>query len=306
MIENIDYIVCQICKKQFRKITGLHLKLHNINMFLYRQKFPNAKLECSKVSVKKNEKVNKSKKIMICQDCNKETEKFKNFGHKLVLCDSCKEKRKTKENKRRSKKPKDYIECLECGKFVGRLNNEHLSHHNLTVQEYKIKHPLAVTTSENVWKKSTRNNKTKGTKIEKLVEKVLISLKVNFVKNSGIFARPDLLVDKLCIFADGDYWHCNPNIYSPDYYNKKVHKLAKEIWEIDKQNNKKLKSLGYMVLRFWEYDLNRSPIECIKIIEKAIGSGAFISDDDRKLRELLEDLLESNILQSRFFKLNQA
>ena len=46
MIENIDYIVCQICKKQFRHI-GTHIqKIHHLSRWEYLNQFPNAKLVC--------------------------------------------------------------------------------------------------------------------------------------------------------------------------------------------------------------------------------------------------------------------
>ncbi len=54
------------------------------------------------------------------------------------------------------------------------------------------------------------------------------------------------------IECHGDYWHCNPLKYSPDYYNRLVHLTAKEIWERDSEKKKLLESAGYSVEVIWE------------------------------------------------------
>lgn len=56
---------------------------------------------------------------------------------------------------------------------------------------------------------------------------------------------------KICIFADGDYWHNLPNIIKKD-----------------KRVNKKLKKLGWTVLRFWGHEINDDLNFCInKVLE---------------------------------------
>ena len=55
----------------------------------------------------------------------------------------------------------------------------------------------------------------------------------------------------------GDYWHCNPTIYSDDFYHDQVHKTANEIWEFDKQRISDFKEAGYSVDVVWESDLNK-------------------------------------------------
>jgi len=54
----------------------------------------------------------------------------------------------------------------------------------------------------------------------------------------------------------GDYWHCNPLKFKPDYYHKRMKKTAKEIWEKDGERIKLLESLGYSVKIIWENDWN--------------------------------------------------
>ena len=63
--------------------------------------------------------------------------------------------------------------------------------------------------------------------------------------------------------VNGDYWHCNPDSYDPDYFHKAKNLTAKEIWEYDNQRNKHLQSLGYDVIIIWEKDI-RQPDFCVK------------------------------------------
>lgn len=48
MVENIDYVVCQICNKQMKQITYKHLKHHNITSKEYQELYPNSLIRCIK------------------------------------------------------------------------------------------------------------------------------------------------------------------------------------------------------------------------------------------------------------------
>jgi hypothetical protein len=52
----------------------------------------------------------------------------------------------------------------------------------------------------------------------------------------------------------GDYWHCNPIRYKPDYYNDSTGKTAQEMWNNDKVRLEQLRALGYTVEVIWEND----------------------------------------------------
>ena len=47
-IENVDYVVCPICLKKFKRISVSHLKRHNLTMVGFRKQFPNKSLVCEK------------------------------------------------------------------------------------------------------------------------------------------------------------------------------------------------------------------------------------------------------------------
>jgi very-short-patch-repair endonuclease len=59
---------------------------------------------------------------------------------------------------------------------------------------------------------------------------------------------------KHIIEVHGDYWHCNPTIYSENFINK-TGITAKEKWNKDTDRKMYLESQGYKVTIVWESDL---------------------------------------------------
>lgn len=53
---------------------------------------------------------------------------------------------------------------------------------------------------------------------------------------------------------NGDYWHCNPNIYAPNFFNSKVGKTAQEIWKRDQIKNNLILKRGFRLHVIWESD----------------------------------------------------
>jgi DNA mismatch endonuclease Vsr len=125
------------------------------------------------------------------------------------------------------------------------------------------------------------------TKPEKYLQSLLQDKKIkfethrNFVKRGiHIYGQPDIFIEpNICIFMDGDYWHCNPHDY---VYKKRLQpgfkpndiitgkKYAKDKWASDKNVNNKLKEKNYVVLRFWQSELEANPEKYIQKILKLI------------------------------------
>lgn len=57
--------------------------------------------------------------------------------------------------------------------------------------------------------------------------------------------------EKIIIECFGIYWHADPKVYSSDYFNKTIKKLAKQIWEEDSDRLDYLRSEGYCVIVIW-------------------------------------------------------
>jgi G:T-mismatch repair DNA endonuclease (very short patch repair protein) len=57
---------------------------------------------------------------------------------------------------------------------------------------------------------------------------------------------------KLLIEFNGDYWHCNPEKYSPDFYHHVKKIPASDIWYQDKKRLETITSFGYRIVVIWE------------------------------------------------------
>jgi hypothetical protein len=64
----------------------------------------------------------------------------------------------------------------------------------------------------------------------------------------------DIRVGNKLIEYNGDYWHCNPNMYSPEFVNKRLSKSAQEVWDRDKNKMLLAEEFGYTVYTIWEQD----------------------------------------------------
>lgn len=75
---------------------------------------------------------------------------------------------------------------------------------------------------------------------------------------------------KKVIEFNGDYWHCNPLIYSANYYNTTKKQLSACIWAYDNIKHDYIKKLGYELLIVWEstYRKDKTKIlnDCINFI----------------------------------------
>jgi very-short-patch-repair endonuclease len=54
----------------------------------------------------------------------------------------------------------------------------------------------------------------------------------------------------------GDYWHCNPAIYTDDFIHPFFKMTAQERRALDEKRKQFLESLGYTVTIVWESDLD--------------------------------------------------
>lgn len=97
--------------------------------------------------------------------------------------------------------------------------------------------------------------------IETKVYNILTSLRVSFKIQANVDKyNVDFLVDdKYIIECYGDFWHCNPERYKPDYFNRGKRKLAKDIWKRDACRKELFEEQGYKFLSLWETDINKHP-----------------------------------------------
>ena len=122
-----------------------------------------------------------------------------------------------------------------------------------------------------------RQVKNKDSAIEITLRKELWRRGIRYRKNaSKVFGKPDLafIGKKVAVFCDSEFWH------GYDWENKqKEIKSRREFWipkiernmARDLEVNDKLKSEGWIVLRFWGKEIKSDVSRCADIIEKTLS-----------------------------------
>ncbi len=77
--------------------------------------------------------------------------------------------------------------------------------------------------------------------------------------------RPDFVFheDRLAVFVAGDFWH---GWRFPQWRDKLSEKWEAKIEETrrrDAKNHRRLRRMGWKVIRIWEHQIRRSPEECL-------------------------------------------
>jgi hypothetical protein len=101
---------------------------------------------------------------------------------------------------------------------------------------------------------------------EKLEETgALMGSTEKYIRDESVVFKYDFCVkSKLKIIEfNGDYWHCHPNAYSPDFYHIIKKMTAQEIWDYDKKKEDLARSKGYDYLVIWESEYKLFPEETI-------------------------------------------
>jgi len=205
--------------------------------------------------------------------------------NKKQLCKKCSLKQQTGEGnpfygKTHTQDSKEKISKSRKGKGVGNSNS-------MSNPKWRKK------ASKNLKKKwdsgemeharKIMSNKLKETRRLGKIKSIIRSKKekdiINEIKKLGYTVKHSYRVDtKICdifipkinliIEYNGDYWHCNPKKYKPEYYHQVKKKTAKELWEYDKNKIDLIKGYGYNLEIVWESDLREDNTLINKLIKK--------------------------------------
>lgn len=118
--------------------------------------------------------------------------------------------------------------------------------------------------------------KLKNGSLEVLVQRELRARGLRFKRHVRTLpGRPDIVfaTEKLAVFVDGDFWH---GWRLPTW----EHKLS-AFWRDklranrlrDRQNFRKLRSLGWKVLRLWQHEMEHDIDRCMRRIENNLAGG---------------------------------
>lgn len=116
----------------------------------------------------------------------------------------------------------------------------------------------------------------KDTSIEVKLQEGLKRLDIPFEPHKPIFGQPDIFIEpNICIFADGCYWHgCEECFDINDMNGMQRARKVRDILVIQKLTND-----GYVILRFWEHDINENAKECIEKIVSCLAVTPLVRTD---------------------------
>lgn len=115
--------------------------------------------------------------------------------------------------------------------------------------------------------------KSHDTNIEITLRKALWHKGVRYRKNYKICScKPDIVISKhkIAIFCDGDFWHGkeNPDIVKNNkaFWTEKI----KRNMERDLENTIELRDNCWIVLRFWESEIQTNLLDCVNNVLNAL------------------------------------
>ena len=123
-------------------------------------------------------------------------------------------------------------------------------------------------------KQTQRSGKIKSVIVSKKEKEIVKELKELGYKTISSYRVDSKICDiyipslNLIIEYFGDYWHCNPKKYEPDYYHQIKKKTAKELWEYDKNKIDLAVEKGYNLEVVWESDYKSDKTIINKLIKK--------------------------------------
>jgi len=114
--------------------------------------------------------------------------------------------------------------------------------------------------------------RSKGTQIELTMKRALEEQGIEFDYQPKVFGTPDFLIPpNIAVFCDSSFWHGRN-------WNKLKKKLPKGYWRAHIEENRKrdklvnvqLQKEGYVVFRFWDYQIVKHMNRCIGKIQKTL------------------------------------
>ena len=126
-------------------------------------------------------------------------------------------------------------------------------------------------------RKNMQAIKSKDTSIEIALRTALWHRGIRYRKNyKQLPGKPDIAITKyrIAVFCDSDYWHGydwenrHQRIKSNrDYWIPKIERNMAR----DKEITAQLQAMGWIVLRFWEWQIKKRLNECVDVVIKTIA-----------------------------------
>lgn len=289
-----DYVECKICNKQFSRITPTHLKQHNMTVKEYTSRFGKDPSILSCDSLRKKYSITRESLIERYGEVDG-TKRWESYCEKQRVSNTFEYKKQkygwSKEkfdeyNKSRS------ITKTNCIKRHGRdrglvIWNEYVERQKyagVKLEYFIEKYGADIGTEKynsmlraKIYRPNCTNNgiyySTTSVELFKKLDDTSDFVFYAGKNNEYIIEIEQKLYSidffdvrtKRAIEFYGDYWHCNPDKYDPNFFHKQRHKLAREIWELDNSRIETLKKYDNIsVLVVWEFDYINNKADTIR------------------------------------------
>ena len=120
-----------------------------------------------------------------------------------------------------------------------------------------------------------RRVKNKDSAIELALRKELWNRGLRYRKNvKSVYGKPDIafIGKKIAVFCDSEFWHGYAWEITQDEFQSRrdfwIPKIERNM-QRDQEVNEKLRSNGWIVLRFWGKQIKRDVVACADEIERA-------------------------------------
>ena len=125
--------------------------------------------------------------------------------------------------------------------------------------------------SESAMDRILKTQQKHTSKLELEFTKILDSLNIKYIqwfyaKEIKAFYDFYIPAKNIIIEVDGDFYHCNPDIY----INGSICKTQEKNLKRDQQKNQWAKDNGFKLLRFWETDINNNPQQIIETLKQKL------------------------------------
>lgn len=208
-----------------------------------------------------------------------------NFINKKSLCKKCSLENQVGEGnpfygKKHTTKTKNQISNSRKGKATGKNNSmANPEHRKKTTDAIRKKwNNGEMEHVRKIFSDTLKETRRLG-KIKSVIRSKIEKNIIKEIKNMGYKVDHSLRVEtkiydiyipklNLVIEFNGDYWHCNPKKYEPDYYHQIKKKTAKELWEYDKNKIDLVTGKGYNLEVVWESDYKLDKTIINKLIKK--------------------------------------
>ncbi len=297
-IENVDYVVCQICGVKAKQLGSAHLTVfHNMNLSKYKQLYPDAKITSeifiknfsgsnNPNSIENTTEQERKERSPFCEEFYKKrginpsqrdalienVTKNRNYNTRLsYYVNKGYDINQAKEKLHERQKTFTLEKCiLKYGEVEGKIRFE--ERQRKWAEKMKEKYNNGEYSKLSYSLLSNAYSNFEIICIDSIVKTLNLSESDYWAANNTVNKQFEIFIKGLhkrfrydfryknkIIEFNGDYWHCNPEKFEANYFNTQIKMTASEKWQYDKIKIAIAKENGYEILVIWESEYKVCP-----------------------------------------------